>query len=300
MVLRTWRFRRQCVRLVASFADPPEPIQANGCAGILMYHRVVAQPCGVQIPTWNVTPSKLEEQLAGLVASGFRAMPLRDLLEAVGRGEDIPNRTFVVTFDDGYENVYLEAWPILKSFRIPATIFLATSYLDSDVPFPFDDWPQAGAAHVPKSAWRPLTTAQCREMAQSGLIELGAHTHTHGDFQCNAGAFEHDLRECMALLQDRFGITKASFAFPFGKSRLGYEPDEFVDAARRLGILCALTSEPQLVRGNSDCHSWGRFEVSQADTAKTLAACLDGRYEMMRGWRPDRLMKRISRPMLSA
>jgi hypothetical protein len=104
----------------------------------------------------------------------------------------------------------------------------------------------------------------------------------------------------MAVLKDRFGLAQASFAFPFGKSQLGYEPHEFVDSARRLGILCALTTEPQLVRGNSDRHSWGRFEVSQDDTAKTLAACLDGRYEMMRGWRPDRLMKRISRSMMSA
>jgi peptidoglycan/xylan/chitin deacetylase (PgdA/CDA1 family) len=259
-----------------------------------MYHRVTEQPCSIKAPTWNVTPNKFEEQLSGLVASGFRAMALRDLLERVERGEDIPNRTFVVTFDDGYENVYLEAWPVLKRLQIPATIFLATSYLDSVAPFPFDDWQQAGAAHVPKAAWRPLTTAQCREMAQSGLIELGAHTHTHADFQGSPGAFEDDLRRCMAILQDRFGVAEASFAFPFGEARLGYQGHEFIDTARQLGILCALTTEPQLVRSASDCYSWGRFEVTQADTPITLAACLDGRYEMMRRWRPDRVMKRLA------
>jgi peptidoglycan/xylan/chitin deacetylase (PgdA/CDA1 family) len=265
-----------------------------------MYHRVAKQLCGMPVPTWNVTPDKFEEQLCGLVASGFRAVALRDLLERVGRGESIPHRTFVVTIDDGYGNAYLEAWPILRRLRIPATIFLATGYLDSDAPFPFDDWREAGAAHVPKAAWKPLTTAQCREMAASGLIELGAHTHTHADFQSDRLAFEHDLRECMAVLQNRFGVAEASFAFPFGKSRLGYESHEFINAAKRLGILCALTTEPRLVRNNNDRHSWGRFEATQADTAITLAACLDGRYEMVRRWRPDRLMKRIVRSMMSA
>lgn len=298
--IRLRRFRSQCVRHIASFADPPETIQASGCAGILMYHRVTEQLYGIPIPTWNVTPSKFEEQLSGLVASGFRAMALRDLLETVGLSRSVPHRTFVVTFDDGYENVYLEAWPILKSLQIPATIFLATSYLDSDAPFPFDDWQEAGAPHVPKTAWRPLTTAQCLEMTNSGLIELGAHTHTHVDFQGDPVAFEDDMRECMAILRDRFGVAEATFAFPFGESQLGYESRDFIDAARRLGILCALTTDPQRVRNDSDRHSWGRFEATQADTTITLAACLDGRYEMVRRWRPDRVMKRISRSMMSA
>jgi peptidoglycan/xylan/chitin deacetylase (PgdA/CDA1 family) len=262
-----------------------------------MYHRVAEQMSGIPVPTWNVTPNKFEEQLSGLVAVGFRPMALRDLLETVRRGESIPHRTFVVTFDDGYENVYLNAWPILKSLQLPATIFLATRYLDSDAPFPFDEWQGAGAPHVPKTAWRPLTTAQCLEMTNSGLIEVGAHTHTHADFRGDLVAFEDDMRECMAILRDRFGVAEAAFAFPFGNSQLGYGSREFVDAARWLGIVCALTTDPQLVRSDSDRHSWGRFEATQADTAKTLAPCLDGRYEMIRRWRPDRVMKRISRSM---
>jgi peptidoglycan/xylan/chitin deacetylase (PgdA/CDA1 family) len=236
------RFRRQFFRHVASLADPPEAIQTNRCSGILMYHRITEPLRGFPVPTWNVTPKKFEEQLSGLVASGFRAIALRDLLKALLRCEDIPHRTFVVTFDDGYENVYLEAWPILKGLKIPATIFLATSYLDSNAPFPFDDWQKAGTADVPKTAWRPLTTKQCLQMSESGLIELGAHTHTHTDFHVDPVAFEEDLRACMAVLRDRFAVLEPTFAFPFGKSS-----DELIDTVKRLGIVCALTAKPQLV-----------------------------------------------------
>jgi peptidoglycan/xylan/chitin deacetylase (PgdA/CDA1 family) len=258
-----------------------------------MYHRVAEQLRGI---TWNVTPNRFEQQLSGLVANGFRAMALSDLLKTMRLGDSIPHRTFLVTFDDGYESVYLEAWPILKSLQIPATIFLATRYLDSNTPFPFDDWQEAGAAHT-KTAWQPLTTAQCSEMAESGLIELGAHTHTHADFQGDPVAFEDDMRACMAVLKDRFGVIEAPFAFPFGRSQLGYHRHGFIDAAKRLGILCALTTEHKLVLNDTDHLSWGRFEAMQADTPMTLAACLDGRYEMIRQWRPDRVMKRIRRSM---
>jgi peptidoglycan/xylan/chitin deacetylase (PgdA/CDA1 family) len=285
------RFRRQFFRRVAGFADPP---QTDGCCGILMYHRVAQPPRGIPAPTWNVTPKKFAQQLSGLVASGFRAIALHDLLETVRRGEIIPYRTFAVTFDDGYENIYLEAWPILQRLHIPATIFLATGYLDSDAPFPFDDWQEAGAAKVPKAVWRPLTTEQCLEMSDSGLIKLGAHSHTHCDFQGNPVAFEKDLRACLAVLRDQFAVAEPTFAFPFGKSSL-----ELIDTAKKLGVPCALTASPQRVRSDIDRHSWGRFEAMQADTAMTLAACLDGRYEMICQW-PYSIMGKIRRWMVSA
>lgn len=283
------RFRRQFFRHLAAFAGAPKCIQINGCCGILMYHRVTKRPRGVPAPTWNVTPNKFEEQLSGLIASGFRAIALRDLIEAVRRDESIPHRTFAVTFDDGYENVYVEAWPILKRLRIPATIFLATKYLDSEAPFPFDDWREAGAAHVAKSAWRPLTTEECLAMSVSGLIELGAHTHTHADFRDDPVAFEEDLRACLAVLQSRFAVVEPTFAFPFGKSSA-----ELLRAAKRVGVICALTAEPERVPNHSYRYSWGRFEATQSDTARTLVACLDGRYERMWRWRPDRLIERLA------
>ena len=61
----------------------------------------------------------------------------------------IPSNVFAVTFDDGYENNYLNALPILRELNVPATIFVATKYLDTDRPFPFDDWSAAGKSGVP-------------------------------------------------------------------------------------------------------------------------------------------------------
>ncbi|MCG8650532.1 MAG: polysaccharide deacetylase family protein, partial [Pirellulales bacterium] len=121
---------------------------ADTC-GILMYHRIAAPTPGLSFPTSNVTPRRFGAQLAGLLGLGFEAWPLRRLLEHHHNKQDVPRNIFVVTFDDGYENNFTAAWPILKELNVPATIFISTAYLDSPHPFPFEDWSDAKAASVP-------------------------------------------------------------------------------------------------------------------------------------------------------
>src|SRR5690606_10670234 len=134
------------------------------------YHRVTEAPASAEAPTWNVPPSQFRRQLGGLLALGYRPWPLQRVIEHCRERQPLPSKVFVVTFDDGYENVYREAWPILKELGVPATVFVATAYLDSPRPFPSDDWSEAGSFRVPAECWRPLTTTQCGEMLDSGLV----------------------------------------------------------------------------------------------------------------------------------
>jgi len=253
-----------------------------------MYHRVTPIVPGLPSPTWNVTPERFRRQLLGLLRRGFQPWPLREVLHHAAEQRRLPPKTFVVTFDDGYANNYLNAWPILKALNVPATIFLATAYLDSESPFPCDDW---SAAHVTggtrpartyREAWVPLTTAQCREMQQDGLVELGAHTHTHADFRNRPDALQRDLSDCLAVLKERFEIGDATFAFPYGTKRLGFSGPAVAAVARNAGLLCSLTTESELVRPNRSPFDWGRFTAEQNDTPATLAAKLSGCYERLR------------------
>jgi peptidoglycan/xylan/chitin deacetylase (PgdA/CDA1 family) len=193
------------------------------------------------------------------------------------RGKRIPPKTFVVTFDDGYENVYRYAWPVLKELVVPATIFLATAYLDSELPFPFDDWTAAGSMRVPGESWKPLTTEQCHEMQREGLVTLGTHTHTHGIFRGRPEALHRDLLVSLDVLRTRFGVTDCPFAFPYGIT----DPD-LTDAARATGVSCSLTTQSGLVAPNTDPFTWGRWTVESSDTASTLAAKLAGWYSVAR------------------
>jgi peptidoglycan/xylan/chitin deacetylase (PgdA/CDA1 family) len=194
----------------------------------------------------------------------------------------IPRNVFAITFDDAYENVYLNAFPILRQLELPATIFLATAYLDSPDPFPSDDWSLAGSGDVPYTAWRPLTSDECREMRKSGTIELAAHTHTHADFRGRPADLVADLRRSQRVLRERFGIERATFAFPYGNKDAGFASAELSAAAEEAGMLCALTTEAQLVRPGESPFDWGRFAAEDHDTAASLAAKLNGWHEAVR------------------
>jgi peptidoglycan/xylan/chitin deacetylase (PgdA/CDA1 family) len=244
--------------------------------GILMYHRTVEHIPGVPPPTINVTPSQFRKQLAGLLSRGFVARPLKSLLDAHGQSQQVGSNEFAVTFDDGYENNYLFAWPILRELNVPATIFLATKYLDTDGAFPFDNWSESGSSRVPTQAYRPISTAQCHEMLASGLIDFGAHTHSHERFAYRCDDFCRDMQTNIDILHSRFGITAPTFAYPYGETS-----PELVETTRQLDLAGAVTTQRRRVQLGDDRFQWGRFYVGQSDTAATLAGKLTGWYPML-------------------
>lgn len=250
-------------------------LRADGF-GILMYHRVADRVPGVDAPTNNVTPDRLRHQLTGLLARGFESWPLTKLVDSHRASRNVPSNVFAVTFDDGYENNFTHALPILRELNVPATIFLPTKYLDTDQSFPFDDWSACGTNQAPADSWRPLSTKQCDELLASGLIEFGAHTHSHQRFIGRSAEFCDDLETCLRILRDRFGIERPTFAFPYGE----YDA-ELVAFARRLTLACAVTSKNQRVESGDDMFLWGRFHASQSDTVAMLAAKLSGWYPML-------------------
>jgi len=234
---------------------------------ILMYHRVAEDVPGVESPTMNVTPAQLRRQLSGLVALGYECWPLERLISGRRENRAIPSNVFAITFDDGFENNFVHAWPVLKELNLPATIFLATKYLDTERPFPFDDWSAAGSNSVPSNSWRALSTRQCEELLADGLISLGAHTHSHEKFLGRVADFRRDMRECVELLRSRLGIERPTFAFPYG-----YKSLELVEAAKQLGVSCALSTRARRVKPSECEFDWGRIWTESYDTPAMLAA----------------------------
>lgn len=183
-----------------------------------------------------------------------------------------------MTFDDAYGNIYTQAWPVLRQLGIPATIFLATAYLDSDEPFPFDPWGVAYRDRVPAETYRPLRTAECLEMAASGLIEIGSHTHTHQDFRGRADAFRADVAQSIEILRDRFAIEQVLFCFPWGTTHNGFAGGDLAQSAEEAGAICGVTADPGVVNHLDSPFRWGRFNVFDWDTAATLGGKLSGWY----------------------
>jgi peptidoglycan/xylan/chitin deacetylase (PgdA/CDA1 family) len=161
--------------------------------------------------------------------------------------------------------------------------------MDSGEPFPFDRWGLAHRQRLPAEYYRPLTSAECREMAQDGLVELGSHTHTHMDFRCRPVELMQDTQTSVNLLRKHFGLEEASFAFPGGRRYSGHSGEELMAAVKKASVTCALTTDAAPVDWRRDPFGWGRFNVYQWDTAATLRAKLNGCY----GWAP-KLQERLS------
>ena len=94
---------------------------------ILMYHRVIDPAlAGDSLPSLIVPPALFRAQMAALAAAGWHAITLRALDAYLLSGRQPPPRTFVPTFDDGYRDGYLYAWPILREFGFVGTYFVVT------------------------------------------------------------------------------------------------------------------------------------------------------------------------------
>ncbi len=268
---------KRAAGIVSSCLNTVLPRRSDGFH-ILLYHRTSPVYDGAPHPGINVTPAQFREQLIGLQRRGCGFLSLRDVLEHRERNKALPPRTVVVTFDDGYYCNYEYAWPILRELEVPATIFVSTAYLDGVEPFPFDPWGTTYYSHAPAEAYRPLTVEQCRTMMMDGAVEIGAHTHTHGDFRGTPDKLRVDLRTCLDVLKQHFELEHIPFAFPYGRVQLGYAGGALAEVAREVGVTCSLTTECHANALDSDPYHWGRFNVYEWDTAASLDAKLNGWY----------------------
>ncbi len=107
---------------------------------ILAYHRIFPLP-GKDYPfsegTISATPEEFDKQMK-FVSKNFSVINFERLSNAISSGKPLPKNSLIITFDDGYADNYEIAWEILKKYGLTATIFLATSFVESSNLFWFD------------------------------------------------------------------------------------------------------------------------------------------------------------------
>jgi peptidoglycan/xylan/chitin deacetylase (PgdA/CDA1 family) len=280
----------------ASLALSPLATPTASAVCILVYHRVA--DIGVQDPdrdNWNVPPACFEQQMAAL--AGWADVVRLDRLPALLDEENArPSRPRVcVTFDDGFASVHAGALPILRHYRIPATVFVVTGYIGGQQPMPFDGWSRHNAARTPMAAWRPMNWDELEDCAHSGLVAVGAHSHEHLDARrCSPAQLVEEAARSRGILQARLGSEHArSYAYPYGSTRLGEVSRGYVDAVRAAGYERAVSTDLGLVTRRSDAFRLPRVEATAGDTPAVLRAKVRGSLLPLRV--TDRL-RRADRP----
>jgi len=172
----------------------------------------------------------------------FNVVALTELLGKVEQQEEIPPKTVALTFDDGYRTTCELAQPILEKYGFPATVFLATDFIDGDRPFP---WLPA----TEKENLLPMTWPQAKRLAAQGF-EVGSHTARHAFLPSMTGTeIEKELAKSRRALVDRIGTEKSAlslpYSFPLDHSRWPLFRTHLVFAMKRNGYSCCCT----LLRG---------------------------------------------------
>jgi peptidoglycan/xylan/chitin deacetylase (PgdA/CDA1 family) len=223
----------------------------------------------------------MRAQLRGLKDRGVRFVSVGEIVAMLRAGEPLPGRCVAVTFDDIYENNFANAVPILSELEIPATFFVATAYIGSDEPFPFDGWAITRRDQVDRDAWLPISKESLAELSKMTPMSIGSHTHTHQDLRGRDADFERDLQASLDALR-AYGVAGPALAFPAGRQRLGYISNGMISAAQRMGIAYAMTTDGSSPFCSHDGFLIGRFNVFDWDTPATLMGKLGGWYD----WAP--------------
>ena len=199
---------------------------------ILTFHAIEERPGVIGFP-----PSALRRALRHLREKGHRSIRLSEVAALLASGQAFPDRSFVITFDDGYRNVYEAAFPILQELGLTATVFLTVGPSGAE----------ASPQRFPPLGGRPmLSWAEVREMAAAGL-EFGAHTLTHPDLKrLSPDQAETEIAESKKRIEDALGTPVEGFAYPFGR----YDPVS-VEIVRGL-FHCACSDRLGLVTTGSD------------------------------------------------
>ncbi len=175
---------------------------------VLCYHKIGVAPAGSKLKELWISPEKFRAQVKYLLDHGYATLLFSDLLKA-WRGEAVlPEKAVVITFDDGYENNYLHAWPILKELGAKGNIFVVYNTIGK-----VNSW------HNPASeGWVNMATlAQLKEMQDSGVIEYGSHTMNHPHLSAlKPGDAAWEMAESKRQLEAAFGREMFAFAYPYG------------------------------------------------------------------------------------
>lgn len=170
-------------------------------AVVLMYHSIGDNP-----EFFTVETKEFEKQMTYLAKHKFNVISAANLVEKIKRGEKIPAKTVVITIDDGYEDNYLNACPILKKYNFPATIFVVT---DSIGKFTM----ARNGTVMNRLGW-----SQMEEMAKTRLIEFYPHSHSHPKLDLFLPEWaEKEVCFSKDILEQGFHKKLPIFAYPYGR-----------------------------------------------------------------------------------
>jgi peptidoglycan/xylan/chitin deacetylase (PgdA/CDA1 family) len=194
------------------------------------------------------------------------------------------SRYRAVTFDDGYQDNFITALPVLAEAGVPATFFVATGFVDTTALLPYHA--ELSPEQLEKRNPRPsnLTWGNLRDMQSVGY-EIGSHTVRHVNLAlADRETLKAEVRDSLEVLNRELGARDRAFAFPWG--RPGFVSAEAVAEIKRAGYYGAVTASGGVNRRGTDL-----FDIRRIDVGNGNLRWLEVRARMA-GFEPDHLRRR--------
>lgn len=255
------RARRLVTRLMTHKASVPKE---KSSLRVLMYHRVVDED-GTDILC--VSSFRFAEQMRWLKEKGYCPLSLDHAMKNL-TSATLPEKSVLITFDDGYRDNYENAYPILLRERFPATVFPVTSFVRGDRVHPRYEKRRKEIFY--------LTKDQIREMSQNN-IQFGGHTQNHFLMTSQSEAdIKSDLHSSLQELSDWTNQPIQYFAYPNGD----YHPRHF-SLLEEAGIRAAFTTEPGINTRSTPPFQIRRTEVSGRDSLGDFIRKMEGGFDQL-------------------
>lgn len=211
---------------------------------ILLYHHILDN-FPENEKSFCVTASQFERQMQYMHKKGYKSVSFDEI--------DKKNKnSFIITFDDGYENIYLNALPILKKYNFTATIFLVSECLGKT-----NTWDKENKINIHKI----LTKDQINEMLKAGF-SIGSHSKTHSHMlSIKYPDVISEMKESKAQLEKVFNTLIQVFSYPFNEFN-----KQIKLAAKEAGYkyACAISSTGKSV--TEDSYELRRIYIKGTDT----------------------------------
>lgn len=227
---------------------------------VLMYHEI-SEPLKATWGRLAVSPAVFRDQLAYLLDVGYTTLTAGGLASLLAGGSQVPPRTVVLTFDDGFEDFHRHAVPALADHGFTATVFVTTGWVQD-----------AGAKSAPRRPGRMLSWGQLTEATAAGM-EAGAHSCQHPQLdQIPAMRIREELYASKASLEEKLGIPVPGLAYPYGYSNALVR-----EVARTVGYDYGYAVRNTMTSTESDLFRLPRLTVHGSTDLSEFRRLVDGR-----------------------
>lgn len=200
---------------------------------VLMYHSISDRDPSNSL---LVSPSEFENEMAWLHDNGFTSLSLDELYYSLTTG-NVPAKPVVITFDDGYDDNYTNAYPILKKYGLIGNFFVITDYIGTKQGF--------------------MNVDMLKEMHSNGMI-IESHTSNHQELKnISDDAKISSIKNAQNFLKENLNIDSKFICYPVGR----YD-ESTKNIVSSLGIKLAVTTEPGLANINQGLTSLKRVRIS--------------------------------------